>query len=252
MMNNEKQYEKIKQLEEQVETLRKENWELKTGQRDRFARNLVYIGGALISAILFLIYVALDMRYKLEYVRLSPEQQAAVSAVPGVAHADGAAKGPKQPSTLPPVGEQASDAQRKLDDYIDREAARSKGGNSYSVTLGGLGELINGMVKTGQIAADKGTALMQELGKSAITATGDILKESAKAIIARYLGPESEKEPKATAGAPTQQVLVNVYGSEKQVVASQPKKTPQPARPKPSCPVPAPVPDTKPASCSPS
>jgi polyhydroxyalkanoate synthesis regulator phasin len=248
MINNEEQHEHIKRLEAEVRMLREEDRE----QRDRLTRRLVSSGLWLIITILFLIGMAIWMRFNLEYVRLKREQDIPVSAPPTITRDTVPTPAPKQPDTAGPATAQPSDPKRKLDDYVDRATGKGNGGNSYSVTLGGLGELVNGMVKTGQIAADKGTALMQELGKSVISTTGDILKESAKAIIARYLGPESEKEAKATAGGPTQQVLVNVYGSEKQVVASQPKKTTRPAKPKPSCPVPAPVPDTKPPSCSPS
>jgi polyhydroxyalkanoate synthesis regulator phasin len=247
MMTNEEQHEKIERLERAVEALSKDIWEFKTGKRDRFAQNLVVMGLTLIMAILLLIYVAIDRRYKLERLRLAPGENVALSAPPAAANTDGTAKEPKQPNKPVSVDEQTPDAQRKLDNYIDREATGSKGGNSYSVTLGGLGEVINRLVKTGELTAEKASGLMQELGKNAISTSGDVLKEAAKAVIARYLGPSSEKEPKNSAGGPTQQVQVNVYGSEKHVTVSQPKKVQTPAKPKPSCP--APIPASKPVSC---
>ena len=96
----------------------------------------------------------------------------------------------------------------------------------------------------GQITAGKAADLLRELGKNAISTTGEVLKETAKAVIARHLGPKPE--PKETGSAPTQQALVNVYGSEKQA-ASPPKKPEASSKPKPSCP--APIAETKTLSC---
>lgn len=238
----------------------------KEAKREAFSRRLASIGTAALLAALFLIAMAIVLRYRLEALRYAQ----AVKAVAGVEGArapaaaplasPGSPPSPLSPNVSVPAPVEAPGAKQALDNYVDHAARKSSGGNSYSITLSGIKEVVDALKKTTQLTAEKAASLMEELGKSAISATGEIIKETAKAIIARELGPEPESEakPKVTAGGPTQQVLVNVYGSDKQVTVSRPTSAPpRPAKPKPapkpkpkakpSCPAPSPV--AEPASC---
>lgn len=204
-------------------------------QSDRTLFSLAIVGGGFILffMILFLIWHALWLRHDLEVRRMNFRPQAFSSAT-GTASPDSAPRksaaenAPEQASSTP-------NAQQKLERYIDSAAEKSKSGNSYSLTLDGLGEVVNSMVKTGEIAADKATDLMKELGTKAIGTTGNILEETAKAIIARHLGPK-EKAKEAEA-APTQQVLVNVYNTGKPAVTVAPRKPVTSPPKKLECPV---------------
>lgn len=265
MMNDEEMHQRFARLEAEVERLTLylhtapdtpkaqpyDETQFPNKERDSFSRNLATIGFCLIIAILGLIAVAIVLRYRLETHRLETRPMTPIAAGPAAASDRptdlNAPREPAQQGSPGPAAEQAPDAKRSLDNYVDRAAGKSAGGNSYSVSLNGLGEFVNSLVKAGQITAEKAADLMQELGKHAIATTGEILKETAKAIIARHLGPKPE--PKAAGSAPTQQVQVNVYASEKQDMPSQPKKTATPAKPKPKPSCRAPAADTTPVSC---
>jgi polyhydroxyalkanoate synthesis regulator phasin len=253
MMNEEEMKKRVHELEAKVEQLtrqrQRDEEQFRHRERDAFSRNLTTKGFLLIIAILGLIALAIGLRYYLEIRRMDRHPTTPVASRPHT-WAD-APTGPRAPGVLSeeehrgPAAEQAPDAKQALDNYVDRAPGKNNGGNSYSITLGGLREAVDGLVKAGQITAEKAAGLMEELGKQAIGTTGDILKETAKAVIARYLGPKPES--KDAAGAPTQQVLVNVFTNEKQVTASRTRKPTTPAKPKSPCPLP--VTDAKPAHC---
>lgn len=235
-MNSEEAQERILKLERTIEMLERRRLD----ERDDSLRKLASTGLNLIYVVLGLIAMAIVLRSCLEYVRLQqrPINPAITCAecVPG-----------KRLSPEPgPERSHEPEVKHKLDNYVDNPPGKSGGGNSYSVSLSGLDKLLDSLVKTGEITAEKAAGLMQELGKEAIGTTGEIVRETAKAIIARYLGPKPE--PKEAVGGPLQQVQVNVYPNEKRITDSPPKQ-PAPPKPKPKPPCPPPATDTKPLSC---
>lgn len=238
----------------------------KEAKREAFSRRLTVIGTAVLLAALCLIAMAIVLRYRLEALRHAQPAKAAAGVegarapVAGPSASPGSPPAPLSPNVSVPAPVEAPGAKQALDNYVDHAARKSSGGNSYSITFSGIKEVVEALKKTTQLTAEKAASLIDELGKSAISTTGEIIKETAKAIIARELGPESESEakPKVTAGGPTQQVLVNVYGNDKQVTVSRPTSAPPPPakpkpapepkpKPKPSCPALSPV--AEPASC---
>jgi polyhydroxyalkanoate synthesis regulator phasin len=278
MMNYRDMQQRIAQLEVEAVVLQttlsalqaqeNEHMQARNAKREKFSRGLAIACLIIIGCMLFLIGGAIFLRYRLETSRLHAHLPHVVNSFDfGGADASETWEGPtarhdaKPPDSLgpaakpapgnpAPVIEQAPNPKQVLENYVDRASEKSGGGTSYSVTLSGLGELVNSLVKTGEITVEKASGLMQELGKNLIGTTGDILKESAKAVIARHFGPKSDD--KGTGSATTQQVQVNVYASEKRAVASPPKKSAAPAKPKPkprlSCV--APVPQIKLPSCT--
>lgn len=225
-MTNDELHQRIERLEAQVDELAYK--EKQHSEYDGFSRTLANMVWVLIISVLSLIFMAIYLRHDLEVRRINARPMAPLA-------------GPPADSQATPAGDASADAKRALDNYVDRAGGKGSTSSSYSLSLSGLGEIVQSLVKTGQITAEKASSLMHELGKHAIATTGEILKETAKAIIARHLAPPPER--KETVSTPAQQVQVNVYASEKQVVV-KPPKTPQP---KPPCKTPAA--ETKPAAC---
>jgi hypothetical protein len=246
MMNNEEINQRIMQLEIKIARLTEHrfNQQRTYFQRDNFSFKLAKTGLALIISILFLIAMAIVMRYRLETLRLETHPPSPIFINPETQKDKKTSKEPMQQGSPSPITEQAPDIKRALDDYVDNLSNKSSNGNSYSLTLSGLDQLIKSLIGAGTFTAEKATNLIQELGKNAITTTGDILKETAKAIIAKHLGPTPE--PKEIGNAPTQQVQVNVYSNEKQPIINKHPKV-VPPKPKKTCPTA--VIDTKPISC---
>lgn len=256
MISDEEMQQRIARLEAEVQGLTRHLEQRHAGEqfrhreRDNFSRYLATSGFNVIFAILLLIGVAIGLRFYLETRHLAARATGPVPngpvAGPSPTTAPQLPSGPVPRARPGPASGQLADGRQALDNYVDNAPGKSGGGNAYSITLSGLGEVVDSLVKTGQITAEKASDLMQELGKHAIATTGDILKETAKAIIARHLGPKSD--PREAAGIPAQTVQVNVYASEKQVTANRPqKKSTTPAKPQAPCTTP--VADTKPPSC---
>lgn len=225
-MTNDELHQRMARLEAQVDDLAYKDKQ--RSEHEGFSRGLTRMAWVLVVSVLALIFMAIYLRHDLEVRRLN----ARPLAPPAGAPADNPAA---------PAAGTAADAKRVLDNYVDRAGGKGSTSSSYSLSLSGLGEIVQSLVKTGQITAEKASSLMHELGKHAIATTGEILKETAKAIIARHLAPPPER--KETVSTPAQQVQVNVYASEKQVVV----KPPKPPQPKPPCKTPAAEP--KPAAC---
>lgn len=238
-MNEQEMRTQIASLQEEVSKLEQELKSRHRRERDRFSQRLAVWSCTLILAALGLIGAAIWMRYQVEMYRYTPRTSDAPIAnnVPnGSAVPKAPATSASIPSTLPapePVAQQPKSAREVLDDYIDREARKTgaSGGNTYSLSVDGIKGVIDALAKTGQLAGAEVIKLKDDLTKNAIATTSEIVKETAKAVIARYIAPAPES--KANAGGPAQQVQVNVYAHDRQLVASRPNPAPTPrSRPK--------------------